>query len=87
MLNLSFYARKADSFGFINPQINNLLALCSRINIYALHNPSDDEVAYQQEIARIKDKKRVWFILSLSKPKKEEFPRQKEILLNYLVVQ
>ncbi len=58
--------------------------LASENHIYALHKPSENEVGYRQEIAQIKNKERVWFILSLSRVREEEFPQQKEILLNYL---
>ncbi len=53
-------------------------------HIYALHSPAEDELDYRQEIGRIENKERVWFILSLSRVREEEFPQQKKVLLNYL---
>ena len=58
--------------------------LSAKDYIYADHNPSETSVNYQQEIAQIPNKKRVWFVLSLSRVREEEFPQQTELLLNYL---
>ncbi|GAB4533968.1 MAG: hypothetical protein Tsb0014_19850 [Pleurocapsa sp.] len=52
--------------------------------IYAEANPLDDRENFQQKIAKIPNKERVWFVLSLSRVKEEELPQNKKLLLNYL---
>ena len=52
--------------------------------INATYNPTDSDDKYRQEIAQIKHKGRIWFVLSLSRFQAEKFPQQIELLSTYL---